>query len=435
LYKEWPYTRLITSDCGATELAGLSKFSKEKGVEVMVLDHHKRGAVGEGVLEINPHMGGADVQEHGYSTAVLAAMLIRAGMEKYPCLRPLLTGAEILAGLSAMADSASMLVQGARYCAKAFLAGANSSDAGPGVRALIDVAGITQSPTTTDINFKVIPLINAAGRLRDADIIVALFQEEDPSVARDIAEKLKTINKKRRMLQESVQQQALSLYREGDRVLIACHKDWHPGVVGPAAGQIAELLGIPVFLGGFVPARKTFSFSGRSGNGTDIHALLKVSVGDLPVHFGGHKVALGLKIGESDIECLDKLREALLKNAPKSTKPRAKISKVLRPASMNLANWNELTKMEPFGVDNPSPLFCLPNVTLKMQLLPSIANSCKGVLTDETGHHIPVLIFRNAKLAGTRSFHGHVVGELVNSINRNMNEMQFIIKDIIPQVP
>jgi len=312
------------------------------------------------------------------------------------------------------------------------MAGARSEEAGAGVRALMDVAGITRQPTTTDINFKIIPLINAAGRMRNADIIVALFQETNPSIARDISEKLKTVNKTRREIQENVQQQALSMYHEGDRVLIACKKEWHAGVVGPAAGQIAELLGIPVFLGGYIPAKNAYSFSGRSGNGTDIHALMNGCVEGLPVHFGGHKVALGMKIAAADIDCVNELRKRLQAQAPASSKPRAKISKVLRISSMNFTNWTDMTRLEPFGIDNPCPVFCLPRVSLKMQPLGGIANSCKGIMMDEEGRHIPALIFRNAKLSGTRQFKGHVVGELVNSIHKHMNEIQFIIKDIIP---
>lgn len=431
---DWHFDQVIAADCGATELVGLAEFGVKNKVKVAVVDHHKRGPIPEsGVLEVNPHMHlGNGVVEGGYSTAILATMLIQAAIPFYPALKPILRGCEILAGLSAMADSASMLVPGARYYARQFMEGALTPESGVGVKALLEVAGIKTTPTSTDVNFKVVPMINAAGRLRSAEIIVALFQEEDPTLARDVAEKLQALNKTRRGLQEEVQQQAMAMYRQGDRALIACKKEWHAGVVGPAAGQLADLLGIPVFLGGYIPNKDTFSFSGRTCSNINIHALLTETVKELPVQFGGHKVALGMKVAAKDVACVDILRARLQEKAPVASKQIAKITKVVRARSINFKNWQDMCRLEPFGVDNPAPLFCIPRVTLNMAPLLSVANSCSGRAFDEEKSELPVLIFRNAKLAGTRRFHGHMVGEMVCSTFRNETVIKFIIRDLIP---
>jgi single-stranded-DNA-specific exonuclease len=437
IYEDWKYDYLIAADCGATELIGLEKLATEKGFRVAVVDHHKRGGVPESNLlqEVNPHMYIAQkpiINEGGYSTAIIAALLMKCAIEHFPVFKDIYPSVEILAGLSAMADSASMQAPAARYYASSFLENCRTDAAGHGIAALLAVAGISEKPTSTDVGFKIIPLINAAGRLRRADIILALLEEKNPTTARDIAEKLKVLNATRRSLQEEVQSQALSQYKQGDKVLLAYRKEWHAGVVGPAAGQLAELLGVPVFLGGYIPFKKSYSFSGRSGSGSDIHGLLKQTVGELPVQFGGHKVALGMKISEENIGCVEELNKRLEAIAPQLSKPVMKIKKVLRARSVNLANWNEILKLEPFGVDNPPPLFCIPRVTLNMTPMKNLPNSCSGTAVDDMGDRLPVLIFRNAKLGGTRKFFGHMVGEIVYSKDLREKILKFIVKDLIP---
>ena len=432
---EWPYTHFVATDCGATELQGLAKFGAAFKTTVAVVDHHKRGPLppGGGLLEVNPHMCiDQGVQENGYSAGIMAAMLIHAARQYFPQLEAINAGCEILAGLSAMADSASMLSPAARYYAKTFLAKAHTPEAGVGIKALMEAAGLEENPTSTDVAFKISPVINVAGRLRRADAILALLQEDDPNRAHDMVEKLHVLNKTRMSIQQEIQRQAMDQYKDGDPVLIACHKDWNCGVVGPAAGQIAELLGIPVFLGGYIPQKKSYSFSGRTGSDTDIHALLSECVKDLPVQFGGHKVALGMKIAGDDIDCVTKLRENLCAAAPQKKKFTRSITKVLHGQSVSFHNTQELKKLEPYGVENPTPIFCIPNVKLEMGPLAGLPNSLSGTAISDDGRTLPVIIFRNALLAGTKRFSGHMVGEIILSKYANAVEVKFLIKDLIP---
>jgi len=433
-YEQEPYEYIVAVDCGATEMRGLSEFAKSKGISVTVIDHHKRGPEGEGVLEANPHLCLTDgAMEGGYSAAILAALMVYFCRESHPALSSLVLHSEVLAGLSAIADSASMLSPAARYYAKTLLSPDSRKHYGSGLRALFDFSRVKDGGSTSDIAFKIVPVLNAAGRLHSAEIILGLLLETDPSRAESVVQKLVVLNKRRRSIQEEVQREALSHYRKGDPVLIATHKKWHAGVVGPAAGQIAEQLGIPVFLGGFLPQRGVFSFSGRTGNDTDIYDLMARSVNDLPAFFGGHKVALGLKISEGDIECLPALRTNLIANAPDLPPRVTPVALCITPKDVNPENFAAISHYEPFGVDNPAPLFCLKDVSVQFDVIPNLANSLSGTARDSDGNGVTVFSFRNARFFHIRKFSGSIVGEMSLMNDGDSKKSVFIARDFIPR--
>lgn len=421
---------LVAADCGATEIQWIGEFGKKRGCQTLVIDHHKKAPHGDlGVVEMNPqnHLE-EGVHEYGYCTAVLAAMVaeevLKRGREvdidKY----------KILAGMAAMADVTAMNCPVARYYAKCFL-GSRPGECEP-LDALVEVSKSARPLETSDALFKIIPMLNAAGRMRNATVLVALWDCDDYQECLRVANRLWSLNRDRRRLQEEVTRKATLNYHEGKRILLCCHESWHPGVVGPAAGQLVERYGIPVFLGGFLPQKNYFSFSGRAPEGVDLHGLVSRHGGDLPITFGGHKVALGMKVQGKDVGCLAELERRMAMDVPSPSKPVRRLAGILKGSSVNFVNYESVRSLEPFGSGFPSPVFCVANLDISLTPMGGIADSASGIAKSSDGHIFPLVVFKNPKLSRLQRVKGHAVGEMVCSPTEGERTIKLLVKDIIP---
>lgn len=429
-WAEDKFNLLVAADCGSTEMQWLGEFGKSKNCSVLVVDHHKKTDHEElGVVEMNPqnHLA-SGVHEYGYCTAVLAAMVAEeigrvdsnVDVSKY----------KILAGMAALADVTSMNCSVARHYAKCFL---NSQEGEcEALDALVEVSKSSRPLETSDASFKIIPMLNAAGRMRNATVLVALWDCDDYQECLRVANRLWSLNRDRRRIQEEVTKRAAEGHRADKRVLLSWHESWHPGVVGPAAGQLVERYGIPVFLGGFLPQKNYFSFSGRGPDGMDIHSLVSKNAEGLPISFGGHKVALGMKVQARDVQCLVELGRRMEKDVPELVKPRRKLAGILKGSSVNYVNYEAVRSLEPFGSGFPSPVFCVANLDISLTPMAGIADSASGLAKSRDGHIFPVVVFKSPKLSKIKKITGHVVGEMVCSPSGGEKAIKLLIKDIIP---
>ena len=181
-----------------------------------------------------------------------------------------------------------------------------------GLRALIEVSGRDAARlTAADIGFAIAPRLNAAGRLEDMAIGIECLLSDDATQAGELAQILNGINAERRGVQQQMVDEAeVALARLGDSAVQApialCLFDpeWHPGVVGLVASKMKEKLHRPVIA--FAPSEPGSSSlrgSARSIPGFHIRdALAGVDATHpgLIGKFGGHAMAAGLSLDESD---------------------------------------------------------------------------------------------------------------------------------------
>jgi single-stranded-DNA-specific exonuclease len=431
--KAWetePFDLLIAADCGATEMEWIADFSEKRSIAALVVDHHKKTPHRPSeVRELNPqnHLE-EGIHEYGYCTAVLCALLaehVAASRKDIP-----LSKYKILAGAAALADVTSMRCPAARHYASRFLSSL-PGECEP-LDALAEVAKASRPLESTDALFKIIPMLNAAGRMRNATVLVALWDCDDYQECLRVANRLWTLNRDRRRLQEEVVRRAASTWKEGDGFILAWDESWHPGVVGPAAGQLVERFNVPVFLGGYIPQKNSYSFSGRAPEGVDIHALLSATAPGLPLHFGGHKVALGMRVGKADIACLQELRGRMQSKVSPPSKPTKSLSGILKLSSVNYINYESVRTLEPFGSEFPSPVFCVANVEVSLNPMANIADSATGVARSEDGHSVPIVVFRSPALASIRQAKGHLVGEMLCGRTAAERTVKLLLKDFIP---
>lgn len=306
---------IVTVDNGISSHAGVS-LAHEKGIAVVITDHHLPGeTLPEAEAIVNPNLDGcgfpsrtlAGVGVAFYLMLALRARLRQSGVETLPNLAELLD----LVALGTVADVVPLDANNRILVWQ----GLNRIRAGKcrvGIRALLEIAGRdARQLAANDLGFALGPRLNAAGRLDDMSIGVALLLSEDLAQARMLAAELDALNQTRKEIEQGMQAEALALCDRLERSSEALptgiamyHPEWHQGVVGILASRLKERFHRPVIA--FAPSGDgTLKGSGRSIAGLHMRDALErldsLNPG-LMLKFGGHAMAAGLTLEEAKFE-------------------------------------------------------------------------------------------------------------------------------------
>ncbi|HIB8307455.1 TPA: single-stranded-DNA-specific exonuclease RecJ [Serratia marcescens] len=311
---------IVTVDNGISSHAGVD-VAHAKGMQVLVTDHHLPGeTLPAAEAIVNPNLRGcafpskslAGVGVAFYLMLALRARLRDSGWFEQRALA-MLNLAELL-DLVALGTVADVVPLDANNRILVYQ-GLNRIRAGkcrPGIRALLEVANRdARQLAANDLGFALGPRLNAAGRLDDMSIGVALLLSDDIAQARMLANDLDALNQTRREIEQGMQVEALQLCDQLERTstelpygLAMYHPEWHQGVVGILASRIKERFHRPVIA--FAPAGDgILKGSGRSVPGLHMRDALErldmLNPG-LMMKFGGHAMAAGLSLEEAKFD-------------------------------------------------------------------------------------------------------------------------------------
>ena len=348
---------LIAVDCGTTDCAAAAR-ARELGIDLIIVDHHEPGdEIPQATAILNPRLPGAGYPEHDMAAVAVAFKLARGVLERHP-KRLLGTALLKLVALGTVADMVPLTGEN-RVIAKHGLATMGEA-VNPGLRALMEFAGVRPPVTETDIGFRIAPRINAVGRLgHPRDAVEMFLATDDPGKARRLAELLHKTNAKRKKIQDKVIEQALKQKPPDTTSVVVAAGEWHRGVIGIVAARLVETWGKPAVV---IAIDETGAFgSARSIPGFDIVGALR-KVSDLVEEFGGHPQAAGLKLR---LENVEPLREALAATGGEELELAMRHSEeIICDAELEFENSlsylaRELERLGPFGIGNPRPrLLC-----------------------------------------------------------------------------
>jgi single-stranded-DNA-specific exonuclease len=176
------------------------------------------------------------------------------------------------------------------------------------VTSKIDLDRVTQ----TDIAFKIVPKINAAGRMVDPYLAYYLLVEPDQSKVEGLARELNSLNDDRKKLQKDIEAQALKEVRDHlDRYphgILLYNPGWPIGVVGIVAARVCETFNKPCAIAGLHKGK--IKGSARSFGEIDLKAIMD-DCQDMFAKYGGHKLAAGLTLKEDKVaEANERFNEA-----------------------------------------------------------------------------------------------------------------------------
>ncbi len=361
---------LITVDNGIASVAGVAR-AKELGMQVIVTDHHLAGAelpLADAI--VNPNQGGCEFpSKHLAGVGVMFYLLIalRAHLREAGWFKerpePQLSEFLDLVALGTVADVVRLDYNN-RVLVQQGLMRIRAGRARPGIYALLEVAG--RSParlSASDLGFVVGPRINAAGRLEDIRTGIECLLASTPEAAQPLARQLDQFNRDRRELEAQMRDEALVMI-EGDDSTGVClfDPDWHEGVVGLIASRVKDKLHRPTFAFARAQDAGLLKGSGRSIAGLhlrDALAAIDARRPGLLQRFGGHAMAAGLSLRESDLDefgelfdevCRQQLDELALARVRETDGE-------LDGAELHIDTARALETAGPWGQGFPEPLF------------------------------------------------------------------------------
>lgn len=303
---------IVTVDNGISSHAGVA-LAHEKGIAVVITDHHLPGdTLPDAEAIVNPNLQScafpsrslAGVGVAFYLMLALRARLRDSGAEALPNLAELLD----LVALGTVADVVPLDANN-RILVWQGLSRIRAGKCRVGIKALLEIANRdARQLAASDLGFALGPRLNAAGRLDDMSVGVALLLSEDIAQSRMLASELDALNQTRKEIEQGMQAEALALCDALERSSEALplgiamyHPEWHQGVVGILASRLKERFNRPVIA--FAPAGDgTLKGSGRSIVGLHMRdALERLDTlhPGLIVKFGGHAMAAGLSLEEA----------------------------------------------------------------------------------------------------------------------------------------
>lgn len=347
---------IVTVDCGTTSSRAVLA-AIDRGIDVIVTDHHVVGSdFPSQAIQINPlqddcgypfrHLCGA-----GLAFKLAQGVLRRSGREE-----PLAALLRI-ACLGTIADVVPLV--GENRVIAALGLRALSEARSPGLRALMRVARVGGSVSSTEVAFRLGPRINAAGRLADAGLALRLLLTRDSEEADRLAGELDTLNRNRQVEERRVVKQAAELFATRDPlpgILVAWSPEWHRGVVGIAAGRLAREFHRPVILLGV--EGDTGTGSGRSIPHLDLHSFV-AGFQHRTTRFGGHPQAIGLSVAVSELPDLKSAMEERAEWPPAVLMRRREYELELSAEQIDTELYAELARLEPHGEGNRRPLIRL----------------------------------------------------------------------------
>lgn len=358
---------VIVVDCGSQDADAVG-ILKKSGIPVIIFDHHLvEGDAASCDTIVNPQISGDAAAKRLCATGVLWSWIWQNELLPRQQLLKLLD----VVALATIADCVSMASSLNRALVREGLKSIRTNSR-PGLNILMEQLGISPAAIDTeDLAMKIIPCLNAAGRMYLADLAVDILfpsRNLETNVGRLIA-----LNKKRRELSSRILEQVED-DENGDFRYVLTNDEWSVGVLSSVASRICSERCAPVALVAAVGdiMRGTL----RMPAGGDAVGVLK-RLAPMLNTWGGHRLAAGFSVKtENWLKLREKMEEMLSGVIVKGEK-----CDLLywNPASLDIGTWHDAAALGPFGMENPAPLLYAPYGG-QMKLLP----------LGKTGKHVKI---------------------------------------------
>lgn len=353
---------VVTVDCGIASKREVELLLAE-GIDVVVTDHHEPAdLVPQGVPVADPKIDrdcpSGILAGVGVALKLVQALGARFG---YPNLWRFYTD---LATLGTVADLMPMRDEN-RALVSDGIAHINNAPR-PCIAALLGQSGSAGKPVTaTNLSFSIIPRLNAAGRMGDAQVALDLLLTDDFDTACRLAAELETVNDTRRTIESELSEvaraQAVEIY-QGQRALVVAGEGWHEGVKGIVASRLVHTYGVPCLL--FTIENGEARGSGRTVGQVNLFKAVE-STEDLLTRFGGHEAAVGVTLPVENLEEFTRRLCAYMDALPDDAfHPLIEIDACVSLDELTIENIEALEKLAPFGQENRVPCLLARDVTL-----------------------------------------------------------------------
>ena len=278
---------LITCDCGTSSEKWVRKL-KDAGIKkVLVIDHHiveESNFSKSADAVVNWRLGGKEMCAAGHVFFLAKALKEAASDVSVDAVAAYAAIATIADVTPVKGDNRIIVRHGLKMIKDAHAIGLSMLT----TNCKIDYRNISQE----DVSFKIAPRINAPGRMSHCKLSYDMVVETDYVIAMEKAKDVEELNVERRAVQQQIEKDCV--VKIGEKFegggILAVDKNWHTGVIGIVASQVARKYGVPcVLIGGHDGILKG---SGRSIEGVNIKAIMD-RCNHLFSGYGGHEMAAG----------------------------------------------------------------------------------------------------------------------------------------------
>ncbi len=395
---------LITCDNGIAAAEPIA-YAKELGITTIVTDHH------EVPFSVEPdgrrcyHLPDADATVNpkqqdctypykglcgaGVTYKVAQLLYDRAGIPAYE-MDELLTYAAIatVADVMDLTGENRIIVKNGLYLLK--------RTTNVGLRALMSVTGVDpEGLNAYHIGFVLGPCFNAAGRLRTVEMAFDLLLARDMETALPLALELKQLNDSRKDMTMRGVEQACQIIEEDDLdqmpVMVVYLPGTHESLAGIIAGRLREIYHHPIYV--VVDGETGLKASGRSIEAYSMYEELQ-KCGDLLTRYGGHPMAAGLSLPESNLSAFIRRLNQNSSLTAEDFRPVVRIDAAVPLQNLSEGMIQELDLLEPFGKGNTKPLFAEQHFAiLRARILGKNHNVLKMTVRNDAGFQMDAMYF------------------------------------------
>ena len=430
---------LVSLDCGTND-AEFIAYAREKGIEIIVIDHHEVKSLGSPLSIINPKLKGDSSNLNNLCTAGLVFLFV-IGLNRELRKKNFFKNKEEI-NLKELLDIVAVgticdlvpLHNENRLLVKKGLEKINLKP-NIGLSVLKSKLELENKIKSTDIAYYIGPCINAAGRIGDPFLGFNLLVKNNKKDLEVIAEKLINSNNERKTLENISYNQAKMLLKNltNMKFIFLYSKTWHPGIIGIIASRLVQEYKVPAFVMNIDENKVTGSV--RSIKNIDISKILAKLVDEGFLESGGgHAMAGGFKLKE---EKLSSLQNYLKENSYvffKSENSTINIDLEAKISDLNLEMINSMEQLEPFGMGYPEPKILIKKVSsVYSKIIGKNKTHLSCTLEDIYGYRINAMIFNFENsilrvIEEKREF--DVIGKVSLNVWENKKIPQFFIEDL-----
>ena len=246
-----------------------------------------------------------------------------------------------------------------------------------GLKRLLDHAGINTDNglTSEQVAFTIAPRINASGRIDSIDPAIKLLISDNKQEIELCIMQLENLNKIRQQMVSGTFEEADEIWKNSksrDIAIVLANPNWHIGIIGITASKFVEKYYKPTFIMTYSEETKLYRCSARGVKELNLYDII-TNISDKLEGFGGHQLAGGFTFSADKVS-FDEIKKAINSTVDemlngKKLKPSLEVDLELDVNDIDISLVEEISKLEPFGISNPSPTFVINNLTLKEKKL------------------------------------------------------------------
>ena len=401
---------VITVDNGISANEPIA-YLHEKGVKVVVLDHHtvpSNVPVADVIIHPTYSKFGTIATSAGFVSFMFSWALL-GYFDKY---------LSCLAAISVISDMMPLLDYNRRFLRLVF----NSYQDGEFYA--IDLLKESGPFDENAIGMRIAPQINALGRLLDDEsinYIIHYFVTSDKDKINRLFAWINSNNEKRKEESRMASVNAPEI-NENDPAIIVL-TDVKEGLLGLIANQLCSEYRRPVIVFDRAQEEGILKGSCRAPEGFNVVDAFN-SCGDIMITSGGHALAGGCSIHEKDFEQFKNLFLKYVEQNPIVVVDHHEI--VMGLTEINEENYQLINSFAPFGESWKMPSFLIKHI------------KTDSLMFSRTGEHILTYVGQGVKLTGfgfgkemVQSYNYiDLIGQLRSSVYRGNRSLDFVIKEI-----